>query len=211
VLLDTEARGSQKTDPTYGKLREPLHYVTSFLRSFNVRAGNYSNGAPTTPPASCQGRSDGVFDWVMYEMGQNVHNPPSVFNYFPPDYVVPGTDILGPEFAVTNTSSSFARNNHIFNFAFGSLWFEQPTPANPYPYVPCGTSIDRSEAIGWVTADPTLNLLMEGLNMKMMHGTMSPAMKNIIRTSIEIHGDAEAKASQAIYLVASSSQYQIQR
>lgn len=213
ILLDPEARGSQKTDPTYGKLREPIQYMTNILRSFDVRAGTNGspNGAPATPPASCQGRSDGVFDWVMYNMGQNVYYPPSVFNYFPPDYAVPGTDIIGPEFALANTSSSFARINHVFDFAFGTIWIGIPTAADPYPWTPCGTSIDRSEAVSWVTADPSLNTLIEGLNMRMMHGTMSPAMKNIIRTSIATHGDAQAKAAQAIYLIASSSQYQIQR
>ncbi len=109
VLLDPEARGSRKTDPTYGKLREPLQHMTNLLRTFKVGAGTYSNNVPATPPASCQGRSDGVFDWITNEAGQNILMPPSVFNYFPPDYVVPGTDILGPEFALANTGSSFAQ------------------------------------------------------------------------------------------------------
>jgi hypothetical protein len=74
-----------------------------------------------------------------------------------------------------------------------------------------GTSIDRSEAIAWATADPSGNTLIEGLNTKMMHGTMSEAMKSKIRAAINFNVPAEAKAKQAIYLVASSSQYQIQR
>ncbi len=211
VLLDVEARGSRKTDSTYGKLREPLQHMTNLLRSFNVRAGTHSNNVPVTPPASCQGRSDGVFDWIMRESGQDLLMPPSVFNYFPPDYVVPGTDILGPEFAMANTGSSFARNNHILNFTFGGLWFGQATGADPYPYVPCGTSIDRSEAIAWAAADATGNTLIEGLNTKMMHGTMSEAMKTKIRSAVNFGVSAELKASQAIFLIASSSQYQIQR
>jgi len=213
ILLDPEARGSHKTDPTYGKLREPFQHLTNLLRTFNVRAARYAHGesSMTPAPASCQNRSDGVIDFLLIAMGQNILEPPSVFNYFPPDYVVPGTDVLGPEFALANTSSSFKRNNIIFDFSFHELSFDPVTTANPYPYLPCGTSIDRSEAIAWVTADPSLNTLIEGLNWKMMHGTMSSAMKNIIRTSIMGDNDAEAKAAQAIYLVASSSQYQIQR
>ncbi len=45
----------------------------------------------------------------------------------------------------------------------------------------------------------------------MMHGTMSEAMKNKIRTAINFDVPAQYKAYQAIFLVASSSQYQIQR
>src|SRR6185369_16602971 len=36
ILLDPEARGDLKTDPNYGKLREPVQYVNGFLRAFNV-------------------------------------------------------------------------------------------------------------------------------------------------------------------------------
>jgi len=213
VLLDPEARGSRKTDPTYGKLREPLQHVTNILRMFNVRAAtNAVNVGLATPPASCQNRSDGVFDWLMRDLGQELWLPPTVFNYFSPDYVVPGTDILGPEFALANTGTSFVRNNIILNFTWGSgIWFAQPTATEPYPYAPCGTSTDVSEAIAWVAADPTGNSLIEGLNTKMMHGTMSEAMKSKIRAAISFGVPADAKAKQAIYLVASSSQYQIQR
>jgi uncharacterized protein (DUF1800 family) len=208
VLLDPEARGSRKTDPTYGKLREPLQYVTNFLRTFNVRAAN--NGS-TPAPAACQNRSDGVFDWVTGEMGQTIWGPPTVFNYFPPDYVVPGTDIFGPEFALANTGTSFARNNHMFYLSFGNIGFTPATVAEPYPYVPCGTQIDLAKPTAWAAADPSGNTLIEGLNTEMMHGTMSETMKSKIRTALNFNVSADLKAKQAIYLVATSSQYQIQR
>lgn len=212
ILLDPEARGSQKTDPTYGKLREPILQMTNLLRMFGVLAGTQTSaGTQATPPASCQGRSDGVFEWAMRESGQDILNPPSVFSYFPPDYVVPGTDVLGPEFALANTGSSFWRNNHISFFSFGGIGFDPVTPANPYPWVPCGTSIDHSEPISWAVSDASGNTLVEGLNQRMMHGTMSPGMKNTLRNAVNFNVDGWSKASQAIYLVASSSQYQIQR
>jgi uncharacterized protein (DUF1800 family) len=212
ILLDPEARGSEKTDPTYGKLREPLQLITNFLRAFNVRAGAYSYGESATPPASCQNRSDGVLDSVMKGMEQDVWNPPSVFNYFPPTFAVPGTDITGPEFALANTGLSFERNNVIFHLAMnGGVPFNSPTTSDPYPYGPCGTSIDLSEATALVMSDPTGNRLIEELNTKMMHGTMSEAMKSKIRTAITVNVPLKLRAKQAVYLVASSSQYQIQR
>ena len=205
ILLDPEARGSRKTDPTYGKLREPFQYLTNFLRTFNVKAGSAS------APAACQNRTDGVFEWIPREMGQEIWGPPTVFNYFSPDYVVPGTVILGPEFALANTGTAFARNNHIFNFSFYNIGFTPATTGDPYPYVPCGTSIDLSEPTAWATADPSGNTLIENLNLKMMHGTMSEAMKTKIRTAINFNVSADSKAKQAIFLVASSSQYQVQK
>lgn len=148
----------------------------------------------------------------MKEAGQDILAPPSVFNYFPTDYGVPGTDILGPEFALANTGFSFARNNNIFLFTMvGGQNFEHPTSAAPYPYVPCGTSIDFSEADGWARIDPSGNTLIEGLNAKMMHGRMSEAMKSKIRAAINFHVPIKQRAKQAVFLIASSSQYQIQR
>jgi len=212
ILLDPEARGSRKTEPTYGKLRDPLLYMTAFLRAFNVRAGRVdSTGSPATAPASCQGKSDGVFEWIIRDMGLDVWNPPSVFSYYPPDNVVPGTDILGPEFAIANTSSSFERNNQILFFLFGGLGFNPVTSANPYPYIPCGTSVDLSEVAAWAAADPTGNALVEGLNTKLMHGTMSEAMKSKIREAVNFNVPAADKAWQAVFLAVTSSQYQIQR
>jgi len=211
ILFDPEARGSRKTDPTYGKLREPLQYMTNFLRTFKVRAATSSNNGPATPPAECQNRSDGVFDWVTAEMGQIIWGPPTVFNYFPPDYVVPGTDVLGPEFALANTGTSFARNNQMFFLSFGNIGFTQATAADPYPYVPCGTQIDLTEPTAQAAADPSGNNLIEWLNTKMMHGTMSDAMKTKIRTAINFNVSADLKAKQAVYLVVTSSQYQVQK
>ena len=149
---------------------------------------------------------------MMGSMGQEVWAPPTVFNYFAPDYVVPGTDNLGPEFALANTGSSFDKNNYVLYLTMGQgLWLEAATGANPYPYTPCGTSLDLAEATAWASADPTGNTLIEGLNSKMMHGTMSEAMKSQIRTAITFNVSADLKARQALFLTASSSQYQIQR
>ena len=213
VLLDPEARGSRKTDPTYGKLREPLQYYTNLLRTFGAQSSPpiMINGVLTSPPASCQNKSDGVFMWQTYTTGQDILLPTTVFSYFPPDYVVPGTDILGPEFALANTGTAFERNNHIAGLSLGWGWFEQATAANPYPGTPCGTSLNFTEATAWAATDATGNFLIERLNDKMMHGTMSEAMKSKIRTAINFNVPADLKAKQAIYLVASSSQYQIQK
>jgi uncharacterized protein (DUF1800 family) len=212
VLLDPEARGSRKTDPTYGKLREPILYLTNILRMFNVGAGAYSNDVPATPPASCQNRSDGVFAWVTGDAGQEVWYPPNVFSYYSPFAVVPGTDIGGPEFALAHTGSSVRRNNIAYAFtASGGIGFDQPTAAVPSPWAPCGTNTYPTEEIAWAASDPTGNTVIERLNAKMMHGTMSEAMKAKIRSSISTAPNAEYMARQVMYLIASSSQYQIQR
>ena len=212
VLLDPEARGTQKTEPTYGKLREPLQHVTNILRLFNPGAGRFTNDILTPPPRSCQNKSDGVFAWTIKNVGQEIWYPPNVFSYFSPFAVVPGTDILGPEFSIVHSGSSFARSNLVWTFTAGEgVGFDEPTTQSPYPWTPCGTSADLTEIIAVAASEPTGNALIEYLNTRMMHGTMSSDMKSKLRPAIEVETSSVTRAKQALFLVASSSQYQVQR
>ena len=36
-------------------------------------------------------------------------NSPTVFNYYSPDYQIPGTTLLGPEFSLMTTGTAIAR------------------------------------------------------------------------------------------------------
>jgi len=59
--------------------------------------------------------------------------------------------------------------------------------------------------------------LVDALNARLMHGTMSTAMKNNIVATITAITNANAttqalqRTQTAIYLVATSSQYQVER
>src|SRR5258707_13727016 len=46
-------------------------------------------------------------------LGQNVFNPPTVFSYFPADFGLPGTNLVGPEFGILDTSTTYARSNFL--------------------------------------------------------------------------------------------------
>jgi hypothetical protein len=204
ILLDPEARGDVKTDPNYGKLREPVQLATNLLRTFNVRS------------ADGLGLSDGFLTGrgEFNGMGQIPLRSPTVFNYYPPDYIVPGTSMPGPEFALMTTGTSIQRANFMNRFVFTAI----PVPVS-VPDAPTGTSIDLSDLQALVAADPTSNRLLDELNQRMMHGTMSPAMRSTILTavnSIAVSAPPTAaqtlsRARQAVYLIATSSQYQVQR
>ena len=145
-------------------------------------------------------------------MGQIPFRSPTVFNFFPPDYVVPGTSMLGPEFALMTTGTTIARANFVNRFAF-------TTPAvaiavRQYRNSPNGTSLDFSDLQALAAADTTGNQLVDELNRRMMHGTMSAQMKSTILTAvtaIAVRPIRFSGAKQAIYLVTTSSQYQVQR
>jgi len=183
ILTDPEAR--QNDDPTvaesasFGHLQEPILYITGLLREF----GATTDGSNLT----AQGTA----------MGQTALTPGSVFNFYAPTYVIPGTTTLGPEFQILTTATSLARANFVNTFVFGSL----------------GTGATVSFAsYGTEASNPTA--LLATLNTLMLHGTMSATMQSNILTAMQAvpAGATQAltQAQTAIYLIATSSEYQVQ-
>lgn len=193
ILLDPEARGNVKSDPKYGKLREPVQLATNILRQFNAKSADGTT------------QSDGYIDQLISPMGQSSFRSPTVFNYYTPDYTIPGTALNGPEFGILTTGTAVARANFINTIVFSKV--------NVSTSAPVGTAIDFTEMKALAEADTTSNQLLDALNAKLMHGTMSAAMKSTILTAVQAvtSTDPLTRAKTAIYLVASSSQYQVQR
>src|SRR5205823_4402450 len=79
ILLDPEARGDVKTEGNYGRLRHPIQFIANVLRAFGARS------------ADGNGESDGYLNPQSVTLGMDLFRPPSVFSYFSPGTVVPGT------------------------------------------------------------------------------------------------------------------------
>ncbi len=198
ILLDDEARGDSKdpsTLPSYGKLREPVQFITNVLRAFNAQ-------------------SDGVLDSLNVggsaigsaDMNQDVFNAPSVFSFYPPTARVPGESVLGPQFVLFSSLTSLRRDNFVNRVIFSTI------PAAP-PNRPGGTSIDLS---AWIPLANDPNNLIGTLNALLLHGTMSDDMRQSVITavtSIPASNDSNRRirVQTAIYLILTSSQYQVQR
>ena len=195
ILLDPEARGDVKTDPRYGKLREPTQFLTNLCRHFDVKS---ADGLQL---------SDGVVTTETAQMGQVAFMSPTVFNFYPPDYVVPGTTVLAPEFGIFTTGTTIARAN------FGNLMVFNRINVNSGRNVIVGTSINLTELQALAAADTSSNLLLDNLNQRMMHNTMSSDMRSRILTAVNTVSAANPllRARTALYLVYTSSQYQVQR
>ena len=76
ILLDTEARTvpTGAGDPDFGKLNEPVLFMLSFLRAFGAKSDGVLNDGSRGSAA----------------MNQDVFRSPTVFNYYPAGYEVPG-------------------------------------------------------------------------------------------------------------------------
>jgi uncharacterized protein (DUF1800 family) len=193
ILLDPEAR----TDPAsgspanagYGHLREPVLWITSFLRPFGSRV---------------------VTDYVLSDsflpsglrMSQDLFRSPSVFNFYPPDYVVMGDSTLGPEFAIYATTTALARTN----FAYQVIYKTMSTNANR----PVGTWIDLSN-LESVASNPAT--LVDALNALGLHGRMSGEMRSVLIASVTAipASNSIGRLRNAIYLLVTSPQYLVGR
>lgn len=194
ILLDPEARGDVKTDPIYGKLREPVQLMTNLFRQVGVTS---ADGAS---------QSDGDVNRFPANMSQSAFSSPTVFNFYPPNYVVPGTALLGPEFAIFTTGTSIGRANFGNSMGFGQINVSLPNTPN-------GTKINFAELQAVAAADTSSNQLMDVLNQRMMHGAMSSQMRSTIMTAVNAVAATSplTRAQTAVYLVVTSSQYQVQR
>jgi len=203
ILLDPEARESP-ADPSYGKLKEPALYILNILRAFNAMAANgiaQSDGYISSP--------------YSRDMGQEIYRPTTVFSYFPQDYYAPPASdgLLGPEFGIMDASTSLKRANFVSQMAPGSNAGTGGIPVQCNTSscnAPNGTSINLTE-LQLLASNPTN--LVDRLNRLLMHGTMSDEMKTSIIGAVTAVPANQTlyRARQALFLVATSSQYQAQR
>ena len=182
ILFDPEARGDVKTDANYGHLREPAIYTTGLLRAFNTTLDG-----------------TGLLTYSS-RMRQNIFNSPTVFNYFPPNYRVRGTTSFGPEFGIQTTATAMTRLNYVNALVFSGI----PSDAG-------GTTVLDLMALAALAGDPVR--LVNNVDQVLLHGTMSSTLRSTVVQAVSSVPDTNAvlRAQTAVYLVASSSQYQLER
>jgi len=191
ILLDPSARQRRDADASFGRLRHPAQFIVNVLRAFNARSADRT------------GESDGYLNPQSTAMGMDVFRPPSVFSYFSPSGGVPGGGGLrGPEFGLLSTSTAPARLNFVNTMVYSRI--------NVSTNAPAGTSIDVSP-LQALASNP--EALVEELNQRLLHGTMTAPMRASVRDAVNTvsANDALRRVRTGVYLVLTSSQYQVQR
>jgi uncharacterized protein (DUF1800 family) len=128
------------------------------------------------------------------QMGQNVFFPPTVFNFFPPVSPIANTNLNGPEFAIFNTTTSLSRVNFINDAVYGAMG------SNTHlDFSPVNNAGTPAQMLSW-------------LGTLFLHGPVPDSMAQTITTAINAldPADTNGQAKAAIYLVTSSSMYQVQ-
>jgi len=188
ILMDPEAR-RPSGDPRFGKLREPVLMITGLLRALD----GVSDG---------KGLAD-----MAGGLGQRPYASPSVFNYFPPDHTIPGTDILGPEFAIHTSSSAVARANRVYDLVYNGIAADATVPNAT------GTRLDTQQ---FEARADNPAALVAALADALTGGPLPDAARDLVVTAvtaIPVTGTnfRSDRARMAAYLIASSFHFQVDR
>jgi uncharacterized protein (DUF1800 family) len=182
ILTDQEARaGDTNSSFDGGHLREPVLFITAMMRGLaftntDVNGSYFSLSSQST------------------KLSEEPYRSGSVFNFFPPSYVIPGTTLNAPEFDIENTATSILElsladsivNNKINSFT---------------------VDLSATGTLGTMAANPTT--LVNYLSMLFMHSQMPSNMQSTIVSTITPLTNNAQRARIATYLVITSSQYKI--
>jgi uncharacterized protein (DUF1800 family) len=185
ILLDPEARSNDNggnDQPGDGHLQEPALFIAGMVRAFGGVMSNQN-----------------YFGWDLVNMNQDIYNPPSVFNYYSPFYVPPGSALLGPEFQILTPDAAVYRANLVANFFFSY--------SNPVLSYGPGTSIDLTPYLA-LAANPAT--LVAALDLNLTHGVMPAPMKQAIVTAVtnDTAGNL-SRVETGAWLILTSSYYNV--
>lgn len=154
ILLDYEARSLQLADSSisHGRMKEPLVHFISVMRGSRARTGmaltalrDLQHGFSDTDAMTLNGWPGGLsktltqaevdkyvsnasrFRFGDYGniIGQSPLRAPSVFNWFLPDYVVPGAmaeaGLFAPEMQIASETNLVSRVNQLWSFTWMNL------------------------------------------------------------------------------------------
>ena len=148
--------------------------------------------------------SDSYFN-LSYDtspLGEEPYAASSVFNFFPPNYTVPGAPTLAaPEFALENSATAGLRLSLAEQMVFNSI---SSLSVNLDAYGPLGIEASHT---GNAVADS--GNLVDDLATIFMHGQMPEQVRNAIVQHVATLTNIPQRVRVATYLVITSSLYKI--
>jgi uncharacterized protein (DUF1800 family) len=200
ILLDTEARDSATDagNPQFGKVRESVLRYTQWARAFTAqsRTGSYYLGSTEDP---------------IWGLGEMTFRSPTVFNWFAPGYVPPGTSIeaaglVGPEMQMTNVTTVVG----FLNYLQGAIGSNATSGSDVF------SSYDAELGLA---STPTA--LVDRMNLLLMAGQMNSNLESEIVNAVSaieiptgdqnaINAALAARVQTAIYLTVASPDFTAQ-
>jgi uncharacterized protein (DUF1800 family) len=185
VLLDYEARSPDVTgNPGFGKLKEPLLRMTALMRAFDAVGTN--NRFPISRPEQ--------------SIEQAALRSPTVFNFFEPDYVVPGAlaaaGLRAPEFQIVTDTTAISTPNYIYSFLFNTV---------------NGVSMDYTS---WLALAGQPQQLVDAMDLLICGGSSTQATRDtIISALVSLPGSTSTtnRVRSAAYLLLTSPVGSVQK
>jgi uncharacterized protein (DUF1800 family) len=194
ILLDTEARAGD-ANPSFdgGHLRDPMLYMTNVMRGLGftfVGAGAGTGAEYYYTPSN-----------FTSSLSEKPYTSGSVFNFFPPNYVIPATTTNAPEFSIENTASAILRLTLADNLVYNRI--------SDFTVDLSATSAlgIMASATGNATTDSTN--LVNALGNIFMHGQMPAQMRTDIVNHVATLTNIPERVRVATYLVITSSHYKV--
>ncbi len=185
ILLDPEARANDaggNDQISDGHLQEPALFIAGVVRAFGGQMTDQN-----------------YYPWDLVNLGQDLFDASSVFNYYSPTYGVPGTTLLGPEFEIHTPNNAIWRANVV-----RTLFSQWSSPLETYG---TGTTVDLTAFVQLAATPATL---VDALDLTLTHGTMPAAMKATIVSAVTADtSPLLQKVENACYLILTSSYYNV--
>jgi uncharacterized protein (DUF1800 family) len=185
VLLDPEARANDEgggDQPTDGHLQEPGLFLAAMVRAFGGQMNDQN-----------------YYSSELANLGEDVFSSPSVFNYYSPNYLVPGATLMGGEFEIHTPNNAIVRANEI-----SSLFSQYSNPVQSYGP---GTTVDITPFLVLASNAATL---VSALDLTLTHGVMPAGMKSIVANAVTADtGSSLHKVQTACYLILTSNYYNV--
>jgi uncharacterized protein (DUF1800 family) len=190
ILTDPEARAGDINPPVagWGHLREPDLWLTGVMIGLGA-----VNIDPNNNYIS--------LSYYTNAVGERPYQASDVFNFFPPDYVIPdtvapqGMTLNAPEFGIENAGSVMGRLG-VADLLLGN-------------YI-SGFNVDLSATspLGQLASTNPASMV-DQLGLIFMHAQMDPNVRSAILSEIATIPDVGQKVRVASYLVVTSTQYKI--
>ncbi len=229
ILTDYEARSpAVAATVTYGKLKEPLLRLTAVMRTFGASStsGRYlgyrhtASGTPITSATPLPALATDIATInsstlpynALGSLSQAALRSPTVFNFYHPDYVLPGplaaAGLVAPEFEITDDNFAISVPNYLRLFATAAIPTTGGVPTTAAPYV---ITLNTAYEQSLVT---TPAALLDHLNTVLCAGTLPAAARTRITAALAalpVSTTTEDRAKTAIFLVLTSPAAAIQK
>lgn len=191
IYLDNEARVVSQLP---GKVKEPVLLMTSLARAIGYTTDGYA------------------FTARDVALGQAPFRAQSVFNYYPYDFPLPqGSGLVSPSGKLMTTATMINRHNLVYDWTVGG----DPTRGEFKPTLSAmGTSPDWSS---WEANGTNDGKTIDRINLVLLNGTMNAAQRQALVTAMgaikttDPALQARRRAQAALYIVASSPLFQVDR